>query len=76
MTQPSDVLYYITVFSPPDELVTTANGQVPFRDWLETEKTRFVKRHSWPMRIDTNEKTGEVALALLRTTKVRPIPTE
>jgi hypothetical protein len=63
---PRDILYYITVFDKPDNLVETARGQMSYRDWLEqVELPRFLARE-WPVKIVTNKKTGEIALAHVR----------
>lgn len=57
------ILYFITVFCKPDDLVETTSGMVTYREWLELrELPRFLRR-KWPVGIETNPKTGEIALA-------------
>jgi hypothetical protein len=62
----SQILYFITVASKPEELVETVRGQVTYQQWLEDEAARIRHKSGWPVDIILNEKTGEIALAHLR----------
>lgn len=58
------ILQFITVFSPPGEVVETATGPLRYSEWLESEKKR-IQRTEWPLQVVTNDK-GEIALAILK----------
>lgn len=65
LCKPEDVLYHITVFSKPTDMVTTTRGQMSYKQWLEeVELPRFVKR-GWPVDLVAN-KIGEICLVHLR----------
>ena len=63
------ILYFITVASKPEELVETIYGQMTYRDWLDSERSRIRRKSGWPVEIYTNSATGEISLAHLRVTK-------
>ena len=61
-----DILYHITIASSPFELIETRDGQIPYRQWCENERTRIMKKGNWPVEIYTNEITKEISLLHLR----------
>jgi hypothetical protein len=63
------ILYHITVASKPDELIETTRGQIPYRQWLEEERDRIIKKSGWPVDIYENTNTGEISLVHLRIAK-------
>lgn len=66
-----DILYHITVAGKPGELVETVDGQVPYLQWLQDEKTRIRKKGGWPVEVWTNPATGEVSLVHLRVNRTQ-----
>jgi hypothetical protein len=64
-----DILYFVTIFGKPDSTVTTVHGEVTFREWLESERTRIRTKSNWPVDIYTNPESREIALVYLRPTK-------